>query len=526
MKIRLVLSVLFLTLSGCTFRSAGESLPEASPEDTVPHFNVKLGKYDPPVYLYTVGSVNPNLSFKKGESLEHNVHTVWAEERLGIRIRYLWTISGTSETYANKLRLELAKDNIPDVVTTRDADIIQQLIDSGQFMEVGSLFEQYASSVWKKAVAEEASAWDPFIRDGHKYAIPIMDYEYNSDPLLWIRQDWLDKLYMAAPRTLEELEDVMDAFVNLDPDGNGRKDTYGLAVAFRNGPNTWMGDSSWIYGAFGTVPEQWNRKSNGTLQYGSIQPGARRAVTLMKDWVQKGYLAKDSAWLDEEGAANQFISGKAGIIAGPYWMRGWPLSSLTDADPKAAVKAVPIPTGPDGIAMRRGTLPVNGAILINKNMKHPEIFFTYQNYLFDYYATSTGEFSNGLAEGYDWAMAGGKPTIMPSALPLGGIRVASYTLTFDGARIPSQVVKEIPEDIVPVLLAQKEASRKEQFTGPPTKTMKSDGELLKKLEQKSIQQIIFADSDIGEFDEFVEKWQAFGGLTETAEVNAWDHSRR
>lgn len=454
------------------------------------------------------------------------MHTIWAEQRLGIRIRYLWTISGTSETYANKLRLELAKGNMPDIVTTRDADIIQQLIDSGQFMEVGSLFEQYASSVWKKAVAEDASAWDPFVRSGRKYAIPIMDYEYNSDPLLWIRQDWLDKLNLEVPRTLDELEQVMDAFVNRDPDGNGMKDTYGLSVGFRNGPSTWMGDSSWIFGAFGTVPEQWNRRSDGTLEYGSVQPAARKATQLMKKWVQKGYLTADSAWLDEEGAANQFITGKAGIIAGPYWMRGWPLSSLTDADPQARVRAIAIPAGPGGQVMRRGTLPVNGAILINKKMKHPEIFFTYQNYLFDSYATSTGEFTNGLAEGYDWAMLDGRPSAQPPALPQGSIRVASYTLTFDGARIPSEVIRDVPKDIAPVLLGQKEASRKEQFTGPPTATMKRDGELLKKLEQKSLQNIIFAGSGIEEFDEFVSKWKAYGGLTETSEVNAWDRSRR
>lgn len=526
MKIRLPLLLLLLSLSGCAFRSTGEILPVGSSESTVPQFDIKAGKYNPPVDLYTVGSVNPNLTFKKGESLEHNVHTMWAENRLGIRIRYLWTISGTSETYANKLRLELAKGNMPDVVTTRDADIVQELIDSGQFMEVGDLFEQYASKVWKKAVAEDTSAWDTFVRDGRKYAIPIMDYEYNSDPLLWIRQDWLDKLHLAEPRNLDELERVMDAFVNRDPDGNGLNDTYGLAVGFRNGPNTWMGDSSWIFGAFGTVPEQWNRMSDGTLEYGSVQPSARKAVALMKHWVQQGYLSTDSAWLDEEGAANLFVSGKAGIIAGPYWMRGWPLSSLTDTDPQARVKAIGIPSGPSAMAMRRGTLPVNGAILISKKMKHPEIFFTYQNYLFDYYATSTGEFINGLAEDYDWAMADGKPTIIPSALPLGGIRVASYTLTFDGARIPSKVIKEIPKDIAPVLLSQKEASRKEQFTGPPTATMKSDGELLKKLEQKSFQKIIFADSGIEEFDKFVDKWKAYGGLTETSEVNVWDRSRQ
>lgn len=104
--------------------------------------------------------------------------------------------------------------------------------------------------------------------------------------------------------------------------------------------------------------------------------------------------------------------------------------------------------------------------------------------------------------------------------------MASYTLTFDGARIPSGVIREIPKDIAPVLLGQKEASRKEQFTGPPTETMKRSGELLKKLEQKSFIQIIFADSPLDEFDEFVHKWNTYGGLSETMEVNAWDRGSR
>lgn len=516
-----------LLLSGCMSRGghSGGTEPLTTKDQPVV-FNMQEERYDPPVELTTVGSVNPNLTFKDGESLEHNVHTVWAEERLGIKLRYLWTISGTTETYANKLRFELAKGNMPDVVTLRDANVIQELIDSGQFREVGSLFDQYASPVWKKAVAEDPSAWDAYVRDGGEYAIPIMDYEYNSDPILWIRQDWLDKLHLQAPRTLDELEQVMDAFVNRDPDGNGQKDTYGLAVSFRNGPNTWMGDSSWIFGAFGTVPEQWNRGTGGELEYGSAQPGARKAVALMKSWVERGYLSPDSAWLDEEGAGNLFVSGKAGIIAGPYWMRGWPLSALSAKDPQAQIQPAPIPSGSDGTVMRRGSLPVNGAILINKKMEHPEIFFRYQNYLFDYYATATGEFKNGLAEGYDWVMHDGQPTIDPSFLPMGGVRVASYTLTFDGARIPSNVIKEIPEDVAPILLSQKAASYKEQFTGPLTPAMKSEGELLKKLEQKTFQKIIFEDGDLQEFDNFVKKWQAYGGADETREVNAWDRARQ
>ena len=42
--------------------------------------------------------------------------------------------------------------------------------------------------------------------------------------------------------------------------------------------------------------------------------------------------------------------------------------------PEAEYKAYPIPSGPDGKAGRRGTANDNGVILINKDMKNPEVF--------------------------------------------------------------------------------------------------------------------------------------------------------
>lgn len=168
----------------------------------------------------------------------------------------------------------------------------------------------------------------------------------------------------------------------------------------------------------------------------------------------------------------------------------------------------------------------NGAILINKKMEHPEIFFTYQNYLFDHYATASGEFANGLAKGYDWTERGGEPVTDPALLPQGGIRVESYTLTFDGARIPSSVIQEIPKDIAPLLLSQQEASLQDQYTGPPTRTMRTSWELLQKLEQKTFEQIIFGDLPVSEFPAFVTKWSQYGGEQIAREVGEWYLAQR
>jgi putative aldouronate transport system substrate-binding protein len=64
--------------------------------------------------------------------------------------------------------------------------------------------------------------------DGKLYGIP------RERPLIrrviTIRKDWLEKLHLNPPGTLDELYTVAKAFATRDPDGNGKQDTVGLAV--------------------------------------------------------------------------------------------------------------------------------------------------------------------------------------------------------------------------------------------------------------------------------------------------------
>src|SRR5690606_41188316 len=133
----------------------------------------------------TVAAIPPDMEFKSGETLEDNVHLRWAEQRLGIRIRYLWSVPST--LFDTKLQLELsAKRPMPDVVATR-SDAIHELIDSGIFREVGSLFDKHASDTWKRAMVAHPGVWEAYTRTGLRSAIPTLDSEYHSDPVLWFR---------------------------------------------------------------------------------------------------------------------------------------------------------------------------------------------------------------------------------------------------------------------------------------------------------------------------------------------------
>ncbi len=261
--------------------------------------------------------MDPELKFKNGETIENNVATKWAKDTLGIDIKSLWSVTDTNNAFATKLRLAMSSgQEMPDVVTIGDAQLAQDLIDSGMFREVGSLFDKYASDTWKKAMEQDPNVWNPYIRDGQKMGIPVLDYAYNHDYLLWIRKDWLDKLGLAAPKTIDELEKVMDAFKNKNPDGLKPDEVIPLSIGFKTTMNTWMGDPSWIFGAYGTIPQQWNKGQDGKLEYGSINPAMKPGLQKLNEWFNKGYIPKEAALWDENKTSEPSGGGQGGDHSG------------------------------------------------------------------------------------------------------------------------------------------------------------------------------------------------------------------
>ncbi|MFF2480162.1 extracellular solute-binding protein [Paenibacillus sp. NPDC058071] len=517
-------------------------------------------KYTTPITLTTVKGIGTNYYFKTGETMENNVLQKYMKDNLGIDVKYDWIVTDTNDAYKTKLRMMLSSgDKMPDVVTYRgDVETVNMLIDSGQFMDVSELFDKYAGEKYKQAVELNSDTWLPVVRDGKKWALPVLDYAYNDDMVLWLREDWMEKLSLPAPKTVADLEVIMDAFTNQDPDGNGKKDTFGLALGFKNTYLGWMSDISWLFGAYGTMPGQWNKSADGTLTHGSVDPTAKQALTTLADWMKKGYISKDSGLKDEVAGSEFFTKGQAGAIVGRNWLPDWPFGDLLNNVPGARYKAYPIPAGPDGkIGAQSGNPSVNGWMLINKNAKNPEALIRYYNFFFDNWANPEkgSIFENGFAEGYDWAkLPDGTITKDPQKYPdlFPGysdrthlVEPVYYSLTFDGARIPSLYADTMiklyngeeavtpyetqtagvrkPENLeaMKIVMDQKDIRMKNYFQGPLTETMKQKNELLNKLINQSYSKIIYGQSPIEEFDKMVENWKKSGGDQVTKEVNEW-----
>lgn len=543
--IAIMLILAILTVVGCS--NGGNNGSKAVNEEA-PAQNVD-GKFEPPVTITTARVVGSDYTFINGEDINNNVHNKWAKDKLGIEIKDLWDTPDNA-AYHTKIRLSLTtKDQLPDVFIVQDVNLIADLIQSGQVKDIGADFAKYASDRIKKVYTDNSQALNQ-VKDGEQLlGLPIYSGGDGTNPVLWIRQDWLDKLKLKAPTTIEEFEAVMDAFTTQDPDGNNKNDTFGFSFSARNGFSNWMSDVSFVFGAFTGkfIPGAWQKAEDGSLKYGSVQPEIKQGLGKLNEWYKKGYLDPELAAVDEVKATESFIQGKSGMIAAPFWASGWPLGDVKGVNPDAQLKAYTLPTGVDGKSARyTGYVNEGKVMMFNKDFMHMDAFFLYLDKIYDS-PFETGDFKDGFFEGYDYAIVDGEAVYDPKKFPTPLEKAASsskynlfwnvpaipfqgsanYDYIFKGNAPTTRAHKEIlsqPEETVRAGALNYEMTAinaPTEFLGAPTETMRSKGENLKTMELETFAKIIYGNEPLDKFDTFVADWKSKGGDQIEQEVNEW-----
>ncbi|ERP96678.1 hypothetical protein Q669_27870 [Labrenzia sp. C1B10] len=146
-----------------------------------------------------------------------------ARELTGIALKD--ATAGKNTTDSNEaMNLLIAQGNLPDIVA---GHLIQQPVNEygpqGAFLPLNDLVKEHAPHIqafWDShpGLQEAISAYD-----GNYYYIPYLpDGKFGR--AWYIRQDWLDKLGLEQPQTVDEYYEVLKAFRDQDPNGNGLKD--------------------------------------------------------------------------------------------------------------------------------------------------------------------------------------------------------------------------------------------------------------------------------------------------------------
>ncbi|THF73598.1 extracellular solute-binding protein [Cohnella fermenti] len=288
------------------------------------------------------------------------------EDELNINLQYETPPSGDYKTVLN---VKLAGGDIPDIVATMSPGDSEHnaLISQGVFLPLDDYLEKFPKL--KESFSEEI--WDLMRSptDGKIYGVPWLRDRGGSG--IFIRKDWLDKLGLSEPKTLDELYDVLVAFRDKDPDGNGAKDT--IPLAFRDN------NLSTIYPfvtLFGGNPGWYPESSDpNKLVFGQVQPEMAEMLAYLNTLRQEGLIDPDLLIGNTLGL-DKFKAGTAGVLVGTLG----DFRQMVESTTMKAVILDPITNGDQVWKLALPALPVSRTNQISAKSQNPEAALRYLEY--------------------------------------------------------------------------------------------------------------------------------------------------
>lgn len=499
-------------------------------------------KYYSPMMVITQNKdMNQYQKFREGESIEDNVTTRYLKDIMGVDYKIVSACKGP-ESCPQAWATMLASGDIPDFVPGLYGVNLGQLMDADRLEDITDAFPQYASPLaLKKKEWPDGVIWKPFTRKGRVYGIGYSNMGRAAhEPLLWVRQDWLDQLGLKIPDTLDQFYEVARAFVTegLAP--------MGISAAGQSGVVDWQSTLDPFFGAFGVMPARWLKDDKGGLVYGSTLPDNKKALEVLQKWYKDGLIEPEFMTKGANKCSENMGGNNAGMFLGPDWSIGWPLKDSIANDPKAVWVWDDIPAGPDGTRGRAAFREAQFGCAFRKGVEAAKIeaVINHINWIYDMRAASPLE-NHMLFEGYDYVIEDGVAkdagfTTM-WAEPGGGWPTWYYPgMTQDEDAKLSKLAKQDPATLNPVekmkltdpyaatrraasarILETLDWAMVDEYMGPPTPTQTEKDAYLNKLENETYIQIITGQLGVQDHDRFVQEWKSNGGDEITREVNEW-----
>ncbi len=251
-----------------------------------------------------------------------------------------------------EMSLLFAAGEIPDHVMANTNNMIAWY-DEGLFRQIpDAMVQKHAPTYYKDYLtgiiggyAKELPSYDP--KTGNWKSLPNGIKELEA--LMVVRTDWLEKVGAKMPTTTAEYEQVARLFTEADPDGNGKKDTYGLGT----GTGYWETGLNFLMASFGyehaSVPVM---GSDGKVTFRNLTEGYKDFLKYMAGLYTKGYMYPDVTLPDRISIGSLFADGKIGTVQDtwtwvlPKYRQGSWFDMTFEKNPKAKFDYVPPLTAP------------------------------------------------------------------------------------------------------------------------------------------------------------------------------------
>lgn len=240
------------------------------------------------------------------------------EELTGIELEI---IQPDHDAYTDNLGQTLASGNWPDVVLLNSAYY-------AGYAEEGVLWdmtEAYDNSELKGRVKDQALV-EGLKLDGKLYGLSP---SRGNGCITYIKKAWLDNVGLGVPTNYEEYLEVLDAFTNGDPDGNGVDgDTYAVSSAGLIGEE--IPFINYLPEFYQDAFPSFYLNEEGKWVDGFVEDSFVGALERLRDAYEAGYIDKEALTNGTSDCRNKFYEDKFGIFT--YWAGTWGTNLKTNLE--------------------------------------------------------------------------------------------------------------------------------------------------------------------------------------------------
>lgn len=511
-----------------------------------------FGAY-PETIEYTLGkmtSVN-NSNMPENDTYTDNAYTRYIKSV--INVQNVDVFEANDSQYDTNVSMVISMGSLPDIMVVSGQDEVEQLVEAGLIEDLTESYNNCISDRIRKMYESYGdSLKDMVTYDGKIMALPETNIT-DGPNLVWLRKDWMDKLGLSEPHTIDDVVNIVKHFISEDPgnngvDASGKPNTVGLAV-----DTDVTGECGYsseflldiIFACFGAYPKQWIMNDDGEIVYGSVTDEAKEALSYISGLYNQGVIDNDFLLRTSTNICELIENGLCGSFFGPWWAPNNPLANAVSRNPDANWQPYLIATDSDGTTSYHSQNPCYKYVVVRKGYEHPEIAAKMISVMFDkvrFDCTDSEEFKN-------YYQLNVEPTARPLSINVDynnalSICYRNIDATISGRKNPdslellersfydacSEYIKNANKTSTQwaaymsrikacSLIAQDNIKVVDSLYFKTTDTMKSHWWRLKAKEKEAYLKIISGEEDISYFDTFVKEWNEQGGQTITSEVS-------
>ncbi len=225
------------------------------------------------------------------------------EEKLGIELNVIYV---PLADYTAKLNTLVAARTLPDIfLIDGDKMAAEDFRDQGMLLKMDELLQTKGQDILAEIGGILKNS--PVNQKDGIYAVFPASLDYASN--FSVRTDWLAKLGLAMPTSLDELYEVLKAFAAGDPDGDGQNNTIGYVATMAN-----LRTFEHIFGAYGICVGKDYLMEDGTVTTYMKAPMYLDAIKYLRKLYKEGLLDPDFATLPLISAFEKLWTGRTGVL--------------------------------------------------------------------------------------------------------------------------------------------------------------------------------------------------------------------